>query len=59
MALAPILFRILTPGLSAEAKVLGTWLAQIMYPFIALVSVTALVMGMLNSKKVFFIPDVA
>ncbi|MFO1484635.1 MAG: murein biosynthesis integral membrane protein MurJ [Verrucomicrobiaceae bacterium] len=57
--LAPVLFRILTPGLSEEAKVLGTWLAQIMYPFIALVSVTALVMGMLNSKKVFFIPAVA
>ncbi len=59
VALAPILFRILTPGLSEEAKVLGTWLAQIMYPFIAIVSVTALVMGMLNSKKVFFIPAVA
>jgi len=59
VALAPILFRILTPGLSEEAKVLGTWLAQIMYPFIALVSVTALVMGMLNSKKIFFIPAVA
>ena len=57
--LSPILFRILTPGLSEEAKVLGVWLAQIMYPFIALVSVTALVMGMLNSKKVFFIPAVA
>jgi putative peptidoglycan lipid II flippase len=59
VVLAPYLFRILTPGLSEEAKVLGTWLAQIMYPFIAIVSVTALVMGMLNSKKVFFIPAVA
>lgn len=59
VVLAPILFRILTPGLSEEAKVLGTWLAQIMYPFIAIVSVTALVMGMLNSKKIFFIPAVA
>lgn len=57
--LSPILFRILTPGLSEEAKVLGIWLAQIMYPFIALVSITALVMGMLNSKKVFFIPALA
>lgn len=59
VVLAPWLFRLLTPGLSEEAKVLGTWLAQIMYPFIAIVSVTALVMGMLNSKKVFFIPAVA
>ena len=59
VVLAPWIFRLLTPGLSEEAKVLGTWLAQIMYPFIAIVSVTALVMGMLNSKKVFFIPAVA
>lgn len=59
VVLAPFLFRLLTPGLSEEAKALGTWLAQIMYPFIAIVSVTALVMGMLNSKKVFFIPAVA
>jgi putative peptidoglycan lipid II flippase len=59
VVLAPFLFRILTPGLSEEAKVLGTWLAQIMYPFIAIVSVTALVMGMLNSKRIFFIPAVA
>ena len=59
VVLAPWIFRLLTPGLSDEAKVLGTWLAQIMYPFIAIVSITALVMGMLNSKKVFFIPAVA
>ena len=59
VALAPWIFRLLTPGLSEEAKVLGTWLAQIMYPFIAIVSVTALVMGMLNAKKVFFIPAAA
>lgn len=59
VVLAPWIFRLLTPGLSEEAKVLGTWLAQIMYPFIAIVSVTALVMGMLNSKKIFFIPAVA
>jgi putative peptidoglycan lipid II flippase len=59
VVLAPWLFRLLTPGLSEEDKVLGTWLAQIMYPFITIVSVTALVMGMLNSKKVFFIPAVA
>ncbi|MES2507355.1 MAG: murein biosynthesis integral membrane protein MurJ [Verrucomicrobiota bacterium] len=59
VVLAPFLFRILTPGLSEEAKVLGTWLAQIMYPFIAIVSVTALIMGMLNSKRIFFVPAVA
>ena len=31
-------------------------LAKIMYPFILLVSLAALVMGMLNAKKVFFVP---
>ncbi len=42
-----------------RATELTVHLSQIMYPFIALVSITALVMGMLNSKKVFFIPAVA
>lgn len=42
-----------------QATELTVQLAQIMYPFIAIVSITALVMGMLNSKKVFFIPAVA
>jgi putative peptidoglycan lipid II flippase len=42
-----------------RATELTVQLSQIMYPFIALVSITALVMGMLNSKKVFFIPAVA
>ncbi len=59
VVLAPWIFRLLTPGFSEEHKILGIWLAQIMYPFIALVSVTALVMGMLNAKKVFFIPALA
>jgi putative peptidoglycan lipid II flippase len=40
-------------------KDLAASLAQIMYPFIALVSLTALAMGMLNAKKKFFMPAVA
>jgi len=59
VALAPWIIRLLNPGWDESAKVLCTWLAQIMYPFIAVVSITALVMGMLNSKRVFFIPAVA
>jgi putative peptidoglycan lipid II flippase len=42
-----------------RATELTVHLSQVMYPFIAVVSITALVMGMLNSKKVFFIPAVA
>lgn len=60
VALAPVLIRLLNPGWDNEESVnLCVWLAQIMYPFITIVSVTALVMGMLNSKRVFFIPAVA
>ena len=60
VALAPVLIRLLNPGWDNEESVnLCVWLAQIMYPFITIVSITALVMGMLNSKRVFFIPAVA
>jgi putative peptidoglycan lipid II flippase len=57
--IAPYLIHILVPGWSAESKALTVSLAQTMYPFIIIISLTALVMGMLNSKKVFFIPAVA
>jgi len=60
IALAPWLVRFLNPGWDNPDSIkLCVWLVQIMYPFIVLVSVTALVMGMLNSKRVFFIPAVA
>lgn len=60
VAVAPWLVRFLNPGWDSEASIhLCTQLVRIMYPFITLVSVTALVMGMLNSKRVFFIPAVA
>jgi putative peptidoglycan lipid II flippase len=60
VALAPWLVRLLNPGWdSEESLVLCTTLVRIMYPFITIVSITALVMGMLNSKRVFFIPAVA
>lgn len=60
IAVAPWLVRFLNPGWdNPESIKLCIWLVQIMYPFIVLVSVTALVMGMLNSKRVFFIPAVA
>lgn len=60
VALAPWLVRLLNPGWESEVSLkLCTTLVQIMYPFITIVSITALVMGMLNSKRVFFIPAVA
>ena len=60
VALAPLLVRLLNPGWKNEESYrLCIWLAQVMYPFILVVSLTALVMGMLNAKRVFFIPAVA
>ena len=60
VALAPLLVRLLNPGWKNEQSYqLCIWLAQLMYPFITIVSLTALVMGMLNAKRVFFIPAAA
>jgi putative peptidoglycan lipid II flippase len=43
----------------AEKMEFTIMLARIMYPFILLVSLAALVMGMLNARKVFFMPAMA
>lgn len=59
ITIAPVWVRALNPGWGEEAKVLCTWLSQVMFPFITIVSITALVMGMLNAKRVFFIPALA
>lgn len=39
-----------------EEVALTVDLVRIMYPYIALVSISALVMGMLNAKNIFFVP---
>jgi len=53
------LIGILAPGFSPEDAQTTVLLTQIMYPFILLVSLAALVMGMLNSKNVFGMPALA
>lgn len=57
--LAPWIVAILAPGFDAEKAALTVTLARVMYPFILLVSLAALVMGMLNAKNVFGIPALA
>ena len=56
--LAPIIIGLLAYGWrdDPEKVAFTTLLARIMYPFILLVSLAALVMGMLNARKVFFVP---
>lgn len=58
---APYLVRFLAPGFnSVPGKMeLTVQLAQLMYPFILLVSLGALVMGMLNARNVFGVPAMA
>lgn len=50
---------VLAPGFSPEDAQLTIYLTQIMYPFILLVSLAALVMGMLNSRNIFGVPALA
>src|SRR3979490_1677591 len=56
---APALIRILAPGFPSEKAALTIQLTRIMFPFILLVSLAALVMGMLNAKNVFGMPAMA
>jgi putative peptidoglycan lipid II flippase len=56
---APWLVHVLAPGFEGDKAELTITLTRIMYPFILLVSLAALVMGMLNAKNVFGVPAMA
>jgi putative peptidoglycan lipid II flippase len=53
------LVALLAPGFDAPKAALTALLTRIMFPFILLVSLAALVMGMLNAKSVFGRPAMA
>src|SRR5580700_2959683 len=53
------LVALLAPGFSPEKAAFTAHLTRIMFPFILLVSLAALVMGMLNAKNVFGMPAMA
>jgi putative peptidoglycan lipid II flippase len=59
MVFAPQLVGVLAPGFDAGKAALTTELTRIMFPFIVLVSMAALVMGMLNAKSIFGMPAMA
>jgi putative peptidoglycan lipid II flippase len=59
IVIAPYLVALLAPGFDPEKAALTVVLARIMYPFILLVSLAALAMGMLNAKHVFGVPAMA
>src|SRR5690348_6528626 len=56
---APWIVAVLGYGFDPAKAALTVTLTRIMYPFILLVSLAALVMGMLNAKNVFGIPATA
>ncbi|KTD09300.1 murein biosynthesis integral membrane protein MurJ [Legionella jamestowniensis] len=56
---AKYIIHALAPGFSIEDIGITILLTQIMYPFILLVSLAAIIMGILNSKNVFGIPSLA
>src|SRR6202795_5105393 len=59
MVFSPELVATLAPGFGPEKAALTAQLTRIMFPFILLVSLAALIMGMLNSKSVFGMPAMA
>ncbi len=59
IAFAPQLIDFLAHGFSPDKKELTVTLTRIMFPFILMVSLAALAMGMLNAKDVFGIPAMA
>jgi putative peptidoglycan lipid II flippase len=58
---SPAIVTVIAPGFldSPEKFSLTVLLTRIMFPFLLFISLAALVMGTLNTKKVFFIPAVA
>lgn len=58
---APLIVRVLAPGFAqVPGKIeITTLMTQIMTPFLVLVSLAAAVMGILNTRRIFFIPAVA
>jgi putative peptidoglycan lipid II flippase len=59
MVFSTQLVDVLAPGFDPDKAALTARLTRIMFPFILLVSMAALVMGMLNAKSVFGIPAMA
>ncbi len=59
VVLAGPLVGLLAGGFPPEARAATVLLTRVMFPFILLVSLAALVMGMLNSRDVFGVPAMA
>ena len=56
---APLFVDVIAPGFVGETKSVAITMTRYMFPFIMLVSVSALAMGVLNSLNSFFVPAIA
>jgi putative peptidoglycan lipid II flippase len=56
--LAPEILSLLAPGwaIDPNRKSLGTLMVRIMFPFLYFISISALLMGIFNARRIFFIP---
>jgi putative peptidoglycan lipid II flippase len=59
MLCSPLLVRAIAPGFDAEQSKMAVALTRALFPFLIIVSVGALAMGVLNSVGSFFVPAVA
>ncbi len=59
IALAPQIVRLIAPGFAPDQVLLSASLARIMMPFLLLVSLAAVAMGMLNAQARFTAPALA
>lgn len=59
MLASPLLVRVIAPGFAGEQADLASALTRALFPFLLLVSVGALAMGVLNSIGSFFVPAIA
>ncbi len=61
MILAPEILALLAPGWTIDPKreAIGVLMTRIMFPFLYFISLSALLMGVLNAQKRFFLPAVS
>ena len=59
IAISPILVNMMAPGFDNLSSILAINLTRLLFPFLFIISIAALTMGMLNSLGSFFVPSLA
>lgn len=56
---APLIVKIVAPGFSQNTAILCTKLTRILFPYIFLIGLTSIIIAILNSHNIFFIPSLS